>query len=431
MTTEVKDEKKQVEQELLREIENLKKAREGIPADLESGLKKFSGAQEKRLADLEARLKNLDEDMEKKVKAGEEARKAIELKLAERKFGSDPADALGKKEVKQFNFAKFFNAIRTKDWKGAEFEHEIVTKAMGSNVASAGGYFVPPEYVTDIADRITAQAVVRKQNPTIVPMSTDTVLIPKITGGGTGYWIGQNTAITASDAKAGQAKLEANTLAVLVKLSNQLIQDSNPKVDELVRRDTAKVVALSEDLAFIEGNGVDKPLGIINYPVGTDLYTQIRELTNGANGASYAASGAFDKIYDQLYEIENNNGVASGWVMHPRTKNSLRKVKDSQNNYIYNVSPSVKEPDSLVGLPVSLTTQIPVNLTVGSSTDCSYILCSQWSEFLIGDKGGMEFALDSSGTAFEAYQTWIRVILRVGSVLRTPGVFCKATGVRP
>jgi len=180
------------------------------------------------------------------------------------------------------------------------------------------------------------------------------------------------------------------------------------------------VLALAEDLAFIGGDGTaNKPLGIINT-------SGVNEVTLGANGGT----PGFDTIYDALYQVELNSGAASAWIMHPRTKNTLRKIKDSSGQYIYNVSPSLREPDSLMGIPVYLTTQIPANLTVGSSTDCSYIICGQFDEAIIGERLGMEFSIDQSGTAFEYYQSWIRAISRLDFTLRTPGVFCKVTGVR-
>ncbi|HLG28975.1 MAG TPA: phage major capsid protein [Candidatus Brocadiales bacterium] len=316
-----------------------------------------------------------------------------------------------------FSFGRFFQAIATRDWSKAPLER----KALGEGTGSAGGFLVPEQYLGEVKDRITARAIVRRAGATVYPMATDTLNVPKVTGGATAYWIGENAQITASDETLDQLQLVAKLLAAMVKVSNQLLSDASPSAEAAIRRDIAKVIALAEDNAFIAGTGTgNQPLGIIN--------------TTGVNGLSLGANGAtptFDNIYDALYQVENNNGLASAWVMHPRTKNTLKKIKDSTGNFIYNVAPSVKEPDTLVGLPVYLTTQIPTNLTVGTSTDCSYILVGQFDEAIIGERAGLEFSTDQSGTAFEYYQTWIRAIARLDFGLRTPGVFCKVTGVRP
>lgn len=329
-------------------------------------------------------------------------------------FHSEPAGGSG---PSSFSFGRFFKALATKDWTGARYEK----KALGEGTGSAGGFLVPEEHVSEVKDRITAQAVVRRAGATVYPMGTDTLNIPKVSGGATAYWVGENTQITSSDQTFAQTQLVARVLAAMVKVSNQLLQDTSGSAEAAIRRDVAKVLALAEDLAFIAGDGTsNQPLGIINT-------SGVNEVTLGTDGAT----PDFDNIYDALYQVELNNGVGTAWIMHPRTKNTLRKIKDSNGQYIYNVSPSLKEPDSLMGIPVHLTTQIPANLTVGSSSDCSYIICGQFDEAIIGERLGMEFSIDQSGTAFEYYQSWIRTISRLDFTLRTPEVFCKVTGVRP
>lgn len=316
-----------------------------------------------------------------------------------------------------FRLGRFFKALSTKDWTGARIEK----KALGEATGPAGGYLVPEEQIREVKDRITAQSAVRRAGATVYPMATDTLNIPKVSGGATAYWLGENTQITASDPTFAQAQLVAKVLAAMVKVSNQLLADSSGAAEAAIRRDVAKTIALAEDLAFIQGSGTgNEPKGIINTP-------NVNEVTLGANGGT----PTFDTIYDALYKVEQNNGVATAWIMHPRTKNTLRKIKDSQGEYLYTLSPSLKAPDSLVGIPVYLSTQIPTNLTVGTSTDCSYIVVGQFDEAIIGERLGMEFAIDQSGTAFEYYQSWIRAISRLDFTLRTPEVFCKVTGVRP
>lgn len=387
--------------ELLDKVKQLEKIMEGMPDSLERHK--------------EALASRIDEMVKHRFdevvgKATSPRKLEFSVTDAESKFG----EISGKGG---FSFGRFFQAIVTRDWSKAPLER----KALGESIGSAGGFLVPDQLLGEVKDRITARAVVRRAGATVYPMATDTLNVPKITGGATAYWVGENAQITASDETVGQLQLVAKLLAAMVKVSNQLISDASPSAEAAIRRDIAKVISLAEDNAFIAGTGTgNQPTGIINT-------TGVNELSLGVNGAT----PTFDNIYDALYQVENNNGLASAWIMHPRTKNTLRKIKDTQGNYIYNVAPNVKDPDSLVGLPVFLTSQIPANLTVGTSTDCSYIIVGQFDEAIIGERAGLEFSTDQSGTAFEFYQTWIRAISRLDFGLRTPGVFCKVTGVRP
>lgn len=382
--------------EVLERVEALEKILKGMPDCLE-----------KHKEALAARI----EETVKSTLSGPSTMSARKLE-----FPLEEAASGGKE--KGFSFGRLFRALATKDISALS---GLEKKALAEGTGASGGYLVPEEHVREVKDRITAQAAVRRAGATVYPMATDTLNIPRVSGGATAYWVGENVQITATDQTFAQVQLVARVLAAMVKVSNQLLQDTSGSAEAAIRRDVAKTIALAEDLAFIQGSGTgNEPRGIINT-------SGVGQVSLGANGAT----PTFDNIYDALYQVESSNGAASAWLMHPRTKNSLRKIKDSQGHYIYTVSPSLREPDSLVGIPVFLTTQIPTNLTVGTSTDCSYIIVGQFDEAIIGERLGMEFAIDQSGTAFEYYQSWVRAISRLDFVLRTPEVFCKVTGVRP
>lgn len=388
----------------------------------------IKSAPKKHVDALEAQLndeKGLGGKITEIVQSVLEKEFAKKLKDAEtehsRKLTFHKGEVIDGNGEKTFSIAKMFKAIGEKRWgEDAKFEQEICAKAMSEGVTTAGGFLVPEEYLLDIKDRITASAIVRQFGVTTYPMSTDTLNIPRITGGATGYWIGENTTITPSDATLAQLQLVAKKLAAIVKISTELMNDSNPKVEMVIRRDLAKVMSLTEDLAFLNGTASSTVPGGILTVAGT------AEVTNGTDGGV----PDFDTFYDALYQVELANGIADGWVMHPRTKNTLRQIKDSHGRHIYVVNPSIKEPATLFGIPVRMTTQLPINTTVGANSDCSSGIVGQWDEAVIGDRGFMEFALDTSGTAFEDYQTWIRSIARMDFGLRTPGVFCKVTGIR-
>lgn len=369
--------------------------------------------------------KGLGGQLQTIVEAALEKEFAKKLKEQEaehsRKLTFHKGELLDGNKEQTFSLSKMFAAIGKGQWgENAKFEEEICMKAMSEGTNTAGGFLVPEEYLLEIKDRITAMAIVRKFGVTTYPMSTDTLNIPTITGGATANWIGENTTITDTDATLGQLQLVAKKLAAIVKMSTELVNDSNPKVEMVIRRDLAKVMALAEDLAFLNGTASSTTPGGILTVSGT------AEVTNGANGGI----PDFDTFYDALYQVELANGIADGWVMHPRTKNTLRQIKDSHGRHIYVTNPSIKEPASLFGIPIQMTTQLPIDETVGTSTDCSSGIVAQWDEAVIGDRGFMEFAIDTSGVAFTDYQTWIRSIARLDFGLRTAGVFAKITGMR-
>ncbi len=303
---------------------------------------------------------------------------------------------------------------------------QLAGKALSEGSDSAGGYLVPVEHSGKLIELLGARAAVRAAGATIVPMSSDTLQIPSQTGGATAYWVAENAQITASDQTWGQVQLQAKKLAALTKLSAELFEDSDPGVEALVMADLARVLALEEDSKYLRGDGQNNtPTGLENIN-GVNVDTT----TLGANGGT----PSFDNLADMLYALDADNVPAEGraWVVHPRTVNTLRQIKDSSSKYLWADPAAPGDPPTLWGYPVFTTTAIPINETQGTSTDCSTIYLGCWPEFVIGQRKALELrASDAAGNAFEYDQVFIRAIMRVDCNLRHADSFEVLKGVRP
>ena len=299
------------------------------------------------------------------------------------------------------------------------------SKALVEGTNTAGGYLVPEEHAAQFIEMLSARAVVRRAGATVLPMRTDVMNVPKQSGGATAYWVAENTAITESDAAFGQVTLTAKKAAALARVSAELLADSTPSAEAIVREDLARALALFEDLSFLRGYGTGaSPIGMLNY-AGV-VKTQL--------GSGNGATPTLDDLLDAIYRLDAADAPEESrvWVMHPRTAYTLRQVKDSQGRYLWADPARAGEPPTLWGYPVFTTTQIPVNLTVGTSTDCSEIYIFAAREVLIGQRAAIELrASDTAGTAFETDTVLIRAIERVAFGLRHPESVQILTGVRP
>lgn len=319
-----------------------------------------------------------------------------------------------------FFFTRAIRAIALKDWSGAHFEKQVFEKAaMAEGADVLGGFLVPEEHSTEVIELITAKTVVRAAGATVMPMARDILTIPRQTGATSAYWIGENSAPTESNPEFGQMSLQAKKLAALVKISNDLISDATPSAEAIVRADIAKQVSLKEDQAFLAGLGSSfEPLGMRNHPdiIEIDLNGTVPD---------------FDDFYDSIYQLENANTSLQRYLMHPRTKNTLRKIKDGNGQYLYNLGSGrdVGTPDNILGYPVSLTTAISIS-TDGGRSNCTYVIGGDFSEAIIGQRAGLALAASQeAGTAFENDQTWIRAIMREDFQLRTPTAFVRMVEV--
>jgi HK97 family phage major capsid protein len=325
-----------------------------------------------------------------------------------------------------FSIAKYLRGSMFNNWQNAEFEKSEYTKlakALGEGTGSTGGFLVPEQYVTQIIPLLQARAIVRNAGATVYPMSTDTLTLPRQTGASGTSWGEENTSFSEdTNPTFGKNQLVLKKLKALLYVSNELIEDASPSVDALITNDLVKSLSLAEDLAFFAGTGGTQPLGLTLNPdvAGTTL------------GAGAGAMPSIDDFIDAMHAIDVQNGTYTGWAMNPRTLTGLRKVKDSQGNYIYWKDPQGKLPDMLFGFPIFRSTQISIAQTVGSNTNCTYIILANWPEVAIGQKG--ELRLETTrvgGNSWANDQTSFRAVRRVDMIPRQPLEIYVMKGVLP
>lgn len=299
-----------------------------------------------------------------------------------------------------------------KNWSDSEF----VVKALAAGDATAGGYLVPPEYSTDLIELLKPMAVVRRLGAVTLPMDTGTLNIPKITGGATASYIGENANIPKTEQTFGQITLTWKKLAALVPISNDLLRFSSPNADAIVRDDLVSSMALREDLAFIRDDGTsNKPKGLLNWaPAGNKF---------NANATVDLANVTADlgkAVY--LLKKANVRFIRPGWIMSPRTENYLMTVRDANGNFAFRTEMLAGR---LFGYPYGVTTQIPDNLGVGANESEVYLV--DFADAVIGE--ATQLIIDASTeaayhdganvvAAFSLDQTVIRVIAQHDFAMR-------------
>lgn len=335
------------------------------------------------------------------------------LESDRKSFGEGPND----KDKEDPSITKYLKGHLTGRWEKAEKEQKLYEEAQkySSDVGSEGGVLIHPRIEEQIIPLIRKKAVIRGLGPQVVDLpNTNTLTMQRQTQASEAVWIGESEDIednVSQEARWGDLELTLRTVAGFARLPNTLLNDATPAADELIRNDLAKVLALAEDYAYLEGTGGKEPLGIRNRPE-IDGKSLGNTLDNSGNG--------FDDLIDMQTAIENNGGEYSSWLMNPTMKGYIRKLVDSDDRNIWQPG-NVREdePEMLLGLPVYYSRQIPVE---DSDT---YIVLADWSEFLIIQKNA-GIALDASkeaAGAFENNQTVFRAVRRVSGGPRVPENF--------
>jgi len=150
--------------------------------------------------------------------------------------------------------AAIFGNEKSREWckqKG------ILHKAAGEGINSAGGFLVPAALANAIFD-IREEYGAFRRRARIVPMSTDELSVTRHTGGSSGttaYFIGENTAATATQAVMDKINLVAKKIGSLIPVSNEVAEDSLPGIVDFLANEIGYAFASKEDDCAFNGDG--------------------------------------------------------------------------------------------------------------------------------------------------------------------------------
>jgi HK97 family phage major capsid protein len=309
------------------------------------------------------------------------------------------------------SFDRWLKGIATGNWDGAEHE-----RAMSEGTATAGGHLVPTPLSARVIDLARNATRVFQAGAITVPMTAATLKLARLTGESTPGWKSEGAAITATGDLAFDAvTFTARTLTRVVTLSVELFEDADPSSEDVIARSFAAQMALELDRVALRGSGTPpEPRGVVNQ-------TGVTLTTHGANGALITN---YDFHLDAVGAVRAANFEPNAQIQAPRTATSLSKLKEATTNAY------MAPPAGLAAIPRLNTKQVPINLTVGTSTDCSEIYTADWSNLMVGIKTDFQllflrerYIADTLSYAFLRY-------LRADIQLAQPTAFVVDTGVR-
>lgn len=317
-----------------------------------------------------------------------------------------------RQEDRGLSFDRYIRGMVTGDWQSAEQEQGIYSRALSEGTLTAGGHLVPTPLSGRVIDLARNSMRTMQAGATTVPMTAATLKVARLTAEGTPAWRSENGSITDADMTFDSVTFTARSLVRLVKISMELFEDADPSSEDVIARAFAAQLALELDRVGLRGTGTaPEPRGILNQ-------SGITTTTHGANGAALTN---YDFHLDAVGAVRSNNFEPNAHIQAVRTSTSLSKLKEA-------TTLAYLQPPATM-LPMLPTKQIPINLTVGTSTDCSEIYTGQWNMLMYGIR--TNFALKFLGERFiDSGQYGFLAYLRADVQLAQPGAFNVDTGVR-
>jgi HK97 family phage major capsid protein len=302
------------------------------------------------------------------------------------------------------------DAIPPAQWAVKNFgPNDPVTKVLSAGDPAAGGMLVPPGWYADLIEFLRPMSIVRRMNPIILPMPVGSLTMPKLAGGATASYIGENRAAVLTQPEFGDLTLVRKKLAALVPISNDLLRYSSPAADVVVRDDLVAAMAQRSDKAFIRDDGtVYTPKGIRNWTPAANL------IPANATESLQNTTTDLGKLIVAL-KGKNVRMLRPGWMFSVRTEQYLLTKQTATGQFAFREE---MLRGTFWGMPYGVTTQILDTGGVGGNESEIYLV--DFADVVIGESlnllidVSMEAAYeDNSGNVISAFsrdQTVVRAI---------------------
>ncbi len=223
---------------------------------------------------------------------------------------------------KAYGFGLFLRGALRGDAQAAKqlrglWDIELRAHIEGQN--ASGGYLVPEVFENDLIDLREQYGVIRRVAKTRT-MTSDTLSVPRRTGGLTAYFVGENAAITESTKGWDRVSLTAKKIGVLAKYSSELSEDAVIELGNDLASEISYAFAQKEDDCGFNGDGTSTYGGITGIcPALKGLSGTIANIAGlvvaSGNAYSEIVLGDFNKVKAKL-PVYANNGNARWFMSH-------------------------------------------------------------------------------------------------------------------
>lgn len=351
---------------------------------------------------------------------------------------------LNDKEKRDYSLVRAIRAAVTNNWKDAGFERECseaIAKRTGKDTA---GFFMPlnirAQYNTGatatggavVATNLLASEFIEvlRNKARVVQLGArmltglvGNVDIPRQITATATYWVTEGSDVTEAEATFDKISLSPHTVGARSSMTRNMMMQSTPDIEMIVRNDLAAQLALAIDLAAISGSGsAGQPLGILNT-------AGIGSVVGGTNGAAIT----IDHLIQLETSVTSNNAPEDNlaYLTNAKVVGALKLLKATTGNYLWTQSAQGQRsgtPGEINGYTVARSNQVSSTGTKGSSSGvCSTVLFGNFSELIIGEWGVLEVLPNPYGSGYNSGSVDIRALQSVDLGVRHAKSFAAMT----
>lgn len=230
----------------------------------------------------------------------------------------------------------FFSYIRHGAQGISEKERAIISQRadLTAGTGNKGGYLVPTMIANEIINGLNAQSFIRGMAN--VYSTTSTTDIPVDESVPSFGWVGEGGTYGQTDLTFGKVTIGAHKVGGIIKVSEELLEDNAFNLENHLNQKIITGFDVSEEAAFLTGDGTGKPTGIV---------------TSAGLGVTAASVSAItsDEVIDFIYSMQARYRAGASVFASTSFVKAVRKMKDSNGQYIWQPSLGADRPETLLG----------------------------------------------------------------------------------
>jgi HK97 family phage major capsid protein len=278
-------------------------------------------------------------------------------------------------------------------------------KVLNTGDGTEGGYLIPQQFVNTIMTMLERKEIVRPR-AVVQPIPYGNIEVPTLdysqvwaegqdpnVGGMAMYWTAEGAQDTQTEPEFRQITLASHEATTSVPVTNKLLENNATGLETVLMRLFAEMVAYTEDYAYMRGDGVGKPLGVLNAPA---------TMTTDVDATGITVANVSD-MYVKLMEECIDTAV---WLVHPLLYAdimSLNADTDAALTFLPDINGRIQP--MLFGIPILRSKIMPGNYASGG------LMLVDFQKYMIGDDLNMEVAL-SEHAEFRKRRTLYRCTIR-------------------
>lgn len=224
-----------------------------------------------------------------------------------------------------------------------------------------GGFVVPSEMEAGI-DRVLGTMSAMRSLATVRPIGAASYKKLVNVGGAASGWVGETQARPETNTpKLVGLEFPAMELYAQPAATQTMLDDASMNIEQWLADEVSIEFAEQEGGAFVSGDGVGKPRGVLSYDMVANTsyaWGKVGFIKTGA-ASDFATTAPADVLIDLIHSLKRGYRQNGAFLLNDLTVAKIRKFKDGQGNYLWQPSLQAGAAPTLLGYRAETDDNMP------------------------------------------------------------------------